>query len=59
MMPQDSSDAQTLMRNADMAMYKAKERGRNNYQFFLEVMNRTAKNRLQIETELREALNRD
>lgn len=56
MMPQDSNDAQTLMRNADMAMYKAKERGRNNYQFFLEDMNRTAKNRLQIETELREAL---
>ena len=59
MMPQDSSDAQTLMRNADMAMYKAKERGRNNYQFFLEDMNRTAKNRLQIETELREALKSD
>jgi len=59
MMPQDSDDAQTLMRNADMAMYKAKERGRNNYQFFLEDMNRTAKNRLQIETELREALKRD
>jgi len=59
MMPQDSNDAQTLMRNADMAMYKAKERGRNNYQFFLEDMNRTAKNRLQIETELREALKRD
>jgi len=47
------------MRNADMAMYKAKERGRNNYQFFLEEMNSTAKNRLQIETELREALKRD
>ena len=59
MMPQDASDPQTLMRNADMAMYKAKERGRNNYQFFLEDMNRTAKNRLQIETELREALKRD
>lgn len=59
MMPQDSNDAQTLMRNADMAMYKAKERGRNNYQFFLEDMNRTAKNRLQIETELREALKRE
>jgi len=59
MMPQDSADAQSLMRNADMAMYKAKERGRNNYQFFLEEMNSTAKNRLQIETELREALKRD
>ena len=59
MMPQDSNDAQTLMRNADMAMYKAKERGRNNYQFFLEDMNRKAKNRLQIETELREALKRN
>ena len=59
MMPQDSNDAQTLMRNADMAMYKAKERGRNNYQFFLEDMNRTARNRLQIETELREALKRE
>ena len=59
MMPQDSNDPQTLMRNADMAMYKAKERGRNNYQFFLEEMNKNARNRLQIETELREALKRD
>lgn len=59
MAPQDSNDAQTLMRNADMAMYKAKDRGRNNYQFFHEAMNRNAKNRLQIETELREALKRD
>jgi len=59
MMPQDANDPQTLMRNADMAMYKAKERGRNNYQFFLEDMNKTAKNRLQIETELRAALKRD
>ena len=59
LLPQDSNDAQTLMRNADMAMYKAKERGRNNYQFFSEDMNQTAINRLRIETELRDALKRD
>lgn len=56
LMPQDSLDAQTLMRNADMAMYKAKERGRNNYQFFTTDMNENAVNRLRIETELRTAL---
>ena len=56
LLPQDSLDAQTLMRNADMAMYKAKERGRNNYQFFTKDMNENAVNRLKIETELRTAL---
>ncbi|MEM7221119.1 MAG: EAL domain-containing protein [Pseudomonadota bacterium] len=59
MVPQDSNDVQTLMRNADMAMYKAKERGRNNYQFFFEDMNQEAMNRLKIESELREALKRN
>jgi len=59
LLPQDSLDAQTLMRNADMAMYKAKERGRNNYQFFTSDMNDNAVNRLKIETELRSALDND
>ena len=59
LMPQDGQDAQTLMRNADMAMYKAKERGRNNYQFFTNDMNVNAVNRLRVETELRSALDNE
>jgi GGDEF domain-containing protein len=34
MYPKDAEDEQSLMKNADIAMYLAKEKGRNNYQFF-------------------------
>ena len=52
----DGTDTQTLLRNADLAMYRAKERGRDNYQFFSEDMNSRAMDRLILENELRTAL---
>jgi len=54
--PDDGRDAETLIRNADAAMYHAKELGRANYQFFTEQMNQAASRRLQIENDLRRAL---
>ncbi len=56
--PTDGQDANVLMKNADLAMYRAKERGRNNYQFYSEDMNTRAVNRLRTENELREGLSR-
>jgi len=57
--PDDADDLHTLLRNADTAMYRAKEVGRNNYQFFTAAMNERARERLQLETDLRHALLRD
>ena len=57
--PEDGQDAETLIRNADMAMYQAKASGRNNYQFFKTDMNGKATNRRSIEWGLRFALERD
>ena len=57
--PNDGNDAETLMRNADIAMYQAKREGRNNYQFFSKALDQVAHQRLQMETELREAINND
>ena len=54
--PSDGADVQTLMRNADTAMYHAKEKGRNNYQFFSPEMNTRAVERLHLENELRLAV---
>lgn len=54
--PDDGADAETLIRNADAAMYHAKETGRGGYQFFTEQMNQAAARRIAIETELRRAL---
>jgi diguanylate cyclase (GGDEF)-like protein/PAS domain S-box-containing protein len=54
--PGDSVDPNELMRNADLAMYKAKERGRNNYQFYSEDLNINAAKRLRTEYEIRQAL---
>ena len=47
--PDDGTDAEALLRNADLAMYHAKECGRNNYQFFTEDMNRAALERQSLE----------
>src|SRR5712691_2080958 len=57
--PHDGEDAETLMRNADAAMYHAKETGRNNFQFFTRQMNTAANQRLLLEKDLRLALERE
>ncbi len=57
--PQDGEDADTLMKNADAAMYHAKSAGRNNFQFFDARMNDAVVERLNIEQSLRQALARD
>jgi len=54
--PNDAEDGRELMKNADTAMYHAKERGRNNFQFFSPEMNVRAVERHQLETEMRRAL---
>jgi diguanylate cyclase (GGDEF)-like protein/PAS domain S-box-containing protein len=56
--PADGKDSATLMKHADVAMYNAKERGRNNYRFFSAEMNARAQERLSIENYLRLALRR-
>lgn len=54
--PLDSRDSQELLRNADIAMYRAKEQGRNNFQFYTSEMTSKAFERMSIETALRHAL---
>jgi EAL domain-containing protein (putative c-di-GMP-specific phosphodiesterase class I) len=54
--PADGGDVTTLMKNADIAMYHAKELGRDNYQFYAEEMNQRMLRRAQLERELRAAL---
>jgi diguanylate cyclase (GGDEF)-like protein/PAS domain S-box-containing protein len=54
--PHDAEDAETLMRNADFAMYQAKYSGRNNYQFFRSDMNANAMERQSVELDLRQAI---
>jgi diguanylate cyclase (GGDEF)-like protein/PAS domain S-box-containing protein len=57
--PADGKDSEALMKNADVAMYYAKEKGRNNYQFFSADMNARAQDRLSVENYLRLALRRN
>ena len=57
--PEDGQSAELLIRNADLAMYQAKEKGRSNYQFFEKGMNVRAVERQSIEGDLRFALERD
>ena len=57
--PDDGADAETLIKNADTAMYQAKENGRQGYQFFKPAMNVRAVERQSIEEGLRRALERD
>jgi diguanylate cyclase (GGDEF)-like protein/PAS domain S-box-containing protein len=56
--PDDGTDAETLVKNADIAMLNAKESGRNNYQFFKPNMNEHALERQSLESGLRHALER-
>jgi diguanylate cyclase (GGDEF)-like protein/PAS domain S-box-containing protein len=57
MFPADGDDAETLMKHADAAMYHAKDKGRNNFQFFTAAMNLAIEERMVIENEMRTALN--
>ncbi|MBI3284030.1 MAG: EAL domain-containing protein [Burkholderiales bacterium] len=56
--PADGKDAQTLLKNADIAMYRAKNKGKDNYQFYASEMNVHTVERLAFEARLRKALER-
>jgi diguanylate cyclase (GGDEF)-like protein len=57
--PADAPDVETLLKNADVAMYRAKEHGRNNFQFYTPEMNDLANERLALEHSLRRAMERN
>lgn len=57
--PGDGDDVSTLLKNADTAMYRAKEQGRNNYQLYSAEMSRRAVERLAMENQLRRALDKN
>jgi diguanylate cyclase (GGDEF)-like protein len=57
--PQDGRDGGNLLRNADLALYRAKEAGRGTYAFFEESLNQRAQQRRQLESDLRLALERE
>ncbi len=54
--PSDGQNAEALLRNSDIAMYRAKELGKNNFQFFTQEMNDRVADRLRLETYLRKAI---
>ncbi|GMR08260.1 MAG: hypothetical protein BMS9Abin26_1265 [Gammaproteobacteria bacterium] len=56
--PTDGNDSRTLLKHADIAMYRAKEEGRNSYQFYSSDMSAMTFERLNLETSLRHALQR-
>ena len=57
--PDDARNSTQMLSNADMAMYQAKEAGRNTYRFYTEEMNQEMKTRLQLEKDMRNALARN
>jgi diguanylate cyclase (GGDEF)-like protein/PAS domain S-box-containing protein len=59
MYPDDGEDSQTLLRNADIAMYRAKDFGKNNFKFYSDEMSVRAFERLTLENSLRHALDRE
>lgn len=56
MFPGDTTDVDDLLKHADSAMYRAKENGKNNYQFYTDDMNSKVQDRLMLESKLRRAL---
>jgi diguanylate cyclase (GGDEF)-like protein len=57
--PQDGNDSDTLLRNADAAMYRAKDLGRNRFQFFTSDVHERVRRRMELEMSLRHALERE
>mgnify|MGYP002336148468 FL=1 len=57
--PDDGRNADTLMKNADTAMYRAKEQGRNNYQYYTPTAHPDGIERIKMETMMRHAIERD
>lgn len=57
--PQDGTDEPTLMKNADTAMYQAKSQGKNNFKFYSSELSQSMTERLNLEANLRQALQRD
>ncbi len=57
--PTDGEDVKSLMKSADLAMYHAKDKGKNNYQFYSKTMNVTVLKRLVMENDLRKAIERN
>ena len=57
--PEDGREARTLLKNADTAMFRAKEKGRGNFQFYKPEMSVTAMERLDLENSMRKALEND
>ena len=57
--PQDGTDLNTLVKNADIAMYQAKELGRNNFQFYAASQNQMTLKRLDLEARLARAIDRN
>ena len=57
--PQDGDDTDTLMQNADTALYKAKDEGRNSYYFYQQELNEEVARRIEVERELRKAIERN
>jgi diguanylate cyclase (GGDEF)-like protein/PAS domain S-box-containing protein len=57
--PSDSEDSDILLKFADLAMYRAKEKGRNNYQYYSHDMGAKSSNKLVLETQLRHAIERN
>jgi len=56
--PRDGNDVQTLVKNADTALYRAKDLGRNNYQIFNPAMNAQAMERMELENSLHKVIDR-
>lgn len=54
--PTDGTDEETLIKNADTAMYEAKERGKNNFQFYWKNLNGNSTQKMEMENRLRRAL---